>query len=118
MHEYSIVASLMELCEEQVFIHQADFVSNVVVGLGERCGVNPHLFESAFENYKVGSVCEKSGLEIRNIRVKLSCICCRQESYPHGLEYGVCGFCGSREVKIIEGQDMLLLSVELQKEES
>ena len=49
MHEYSIVASLLELCLTHLQEHNAAKVQNIVVSVGERLNIDKSLLQSAFE---------------------------------------------------------------------
>ena len=66
MHEYSIVNSLIELCEEQAKAHNAKSVEEVHIAIGERSGVEKALIESAFESFKLeSSVCKNAKLCVK-----------------------------------------------------
>ncbi len=43
MHEYSIVQSLIESCEENARINNSTEITKVVVKIGVMSGVEPHL---------------------------------------------------------------------------
>lgn len=49
MHEYSIVASLLDLCLTHLQEHNAAKVQNIVVSVGERSNIDKSLLQSAFE---------------------------------------------------------------------
>lgn len=115
MHEYSIVADLIAQCERYAHEHKAR-VDTVVVGIGERCGVNAQLLATAFENYKEGSCLQSSKLEIKQIPIIISCMECGMRYEPLPLEYGQCKGCKSVNVRIVEGEDMLLLRLEMDKD--
>lgn len=44
MHEYSVVSSLIALCEEHAKKNQAHKIERVVVGIGERSAMDKSLF--------------------------------------------------------------------------
>ena len=114
MHEYSVVASLMELCEEHARAHGAMSVQKVVVSIGERAGMDRSLFESAFEAFKLESeVCKESELEIVLEGVELSCRACGHRFSPQGMEYGECEQCQSSDLEMTKGKEMYLMSLEL-----
>ena len=52
MHEYSIVQSLLESCEEHAKSNDAKKVTKVVVKIGVLSGVEPELLQTAFEDRK------------------------------------------------------------------
>ena len=52
MHEYSIVQSLLESCEEHARTNDAKKVTKVVVKIGVLSGVEPDLLQTAFDTFK------------------------------------------------------------------
>ncbi|BCZ19029.1 Hydrogenase nickel incorporation protein HypA [Helicobacter sp. NHP19-012] len=114
MHEYSVVSSLMDLCETHAKKHNATKIERVVVSIGERCGMDKQLFMSAFETFKEElDICKEAILEIVDEKVELECLECKQTYVPPNLEYGVCGHCGSQKVRLSKGTQMQLLSLEM-----
>ncbi len=114
MHEFSIVSSLLESCEEIAREHGAKKVFVVCVEIGERSGVNARLLQSAFEEFKKGGICEEAVLKIQISRVKLFCRQCGMESVVEGLDYTHCPQCQSENVSISGGNEMLLLRLEME----
>ncbi|MBD5165503.1 hydrogenase/urease nickel incorporation protein HypA [Helicobacter sp.] len=114
MHEFSIVSSLLESCEEIAHNNHATKVLAIHLDIGERSGVNVSLLKSAFEEFKVGSLCEESKLLIQESKVELTCAFCHQSSIPKELNYTHCPLCGSNQVSITKGNTMLLLRLEME----
>ena len=52
MHEYSVVQSLLESCEEHARQNDAKKVTKVVVKIGVLSGVEPDLLQTAFDTFK------------------------------------------------------------------
>lgn len=115
MHEYSVVSSLIILCEEEALKHSANKVIKIIIEVGERSGVEVELLKSAFDVFKMESdFCKTSILEVINKQIKLFCENCSFEFYALNLEYGICPNCQSNKVKIHEGRELNLLSLELE----
>lgn len=77
MHEYSVVSSLIALCEEHAKKNQAHKIERVVVGIGERSAMDKSLFVSAFETFREESlVCKDAVLDIVDEKVELECKDC------------------------------------------
>lgn len=55
MHEYSIIAHLIALCEENAESASAKKINKVFIKVGERSAVEADLLQSAFEVFKVDS---------------------------------------------------------------
>ncbi len=113
MHEYSIVQALLEQCERYAEENSAEKVTRVVVKIGRLSGVEPHLLEIAFETFKEKTVCEGCDFVMNIQPVVIRCKKCGRETVLEELHY-CCPHCGSIEVSTIEGEEMLLMSLEMQ----
>jgi hydrogenase nickel incorporation protein HypA/HybF len=113
MHEYSIVQSLIDSCEDQAKQNNASKVTKVVVKIGVMSGVEPHLLEVAFETFKEGTVCEGCEFVMNIQKVKVLCNSCQKESELEKLEY-LCPSCKSEDLKITDGEEMFLMQLELE----
>ena len=113
MHEFSVVASLLESCESIAKENRATKIV-VYVEIGERSGVNPILLQSAFEAFKIGSQWEKAELHINFVKVELTCRNCGGVGEARGINYTQCPQCKSNDVFISKGDEMLLLRLEME----
>lgn len=113
MHEYSIVQSLLNSCEENAAEHNATKVTKVVVKIGVMSGVEPELLRTAFETFKENTLCEEAQFVINIQSVVIKCNKCLIESVLESLEY-YCPRCGSMDIEILDGEDMYLMQMELE----
>lgn len=113
MHEYSIVHSLIELCEEKAIKHQATRVSRIEVKIGTYSGVEPHLLEVAFDTFKEASICKNADFIMHIQPLKVRCFSCKSETELITSRY-YCPKCESTNVEIIDGEDMYLMRLELE----
>ena len=113
MHEYSIVQSLLDSCEENAKANDASKVTKVVVKIGVMSGVEPELLKTAFDTFKEKTVCESAEF-IMNIQpILIRCDSCKSESTLEKLEY-CCPKCQSIELEVLDGEDMYLMQLELE----
>jgi hydrogenase nickel incorporation protein HypA/HybF len=113
MHEYSIVQSLLDQCEENARANNATKVTRVVVKIGVMSGVEPDLLQTAFDTFKEGTMCEDCEY-IQNIQpVTIKCHKCETISTLEKTEY-CCPKCESIELDVIDGEDLLLMQLELE----
>lgn len=112
MHELAICQALMTQLEEVVAENQASGVERVVLSVGPLSGVEPHLLERAFTVAQAGTVAASAELEIHCGTVRVACRSCGVDSEvaPNRL---LCGACGDWQVKVTQGDELLLMSVEL-----
>ncbi|RAX54879.1 hydrogenase maturation nickel metallochaperone HypA [Helicobacter sp. 16-1353] len=115
MHEYSVVSSLILLCEEEALKNNAKNIITITIEIGERSGVEVELLKSAFEFFKEESrFCKNSILEIVHKNITLHCNDCNFKFTASGLNYGICPQCNSNNVIIIEGKELNLLRLEME----
>lgn len=113
MHEYSIVQSLLNSCEEHVKANKATKVSKVVVKIGVMSGVEPQLLQTAFETFKEGTLCEDAEY-IQNIQpLVIKCKECGTQSELDKVAY-LCPSCQSLNIEVLDGEDMYLMQLELE----
>lgn len=113
MHEYSIVSALIEQCERHAFENNATSVTRIAVKIGVMSGVEPSLLSSAFETFKLDGICKSAILALDIQPLVLHCHRCEQD---HQLEERnfICPHCQSRDTRLIEGEEMLLMQLELE----
>ncbi len=113
MHEFSIVQSLLQLIEAQAHEHGAQRVTRVVVQVGKFSGVEPHLLQTAFDTFKAHSIAAEAELEIQIQDLVLYCPQCELEFTPSKMHFR-CPQCGSADVDIRHGREMMLMSLEME----
>jgi hydrogenase nickel incorporation protein HypA/HybF len=113
MHELSIVASLFEILEEKAKEHRAVKITGVRLKVGKLAGVVPEFLRTAFDMYKQGTLAAEAVLEVEVVPVRVNCQKCRAETITEDYIF-ICSACGSAELQVIEGLELLLDKVELE----
>jgi hydrogenase nickel incorporation protein HypA/HybF len=113
MHEYSIVQSLLESCEEHAQQNEASKVTKVVVKIGVLSGVEPDLLQTAFDTFKEKTICEEAQFIINHQKVVIECLDCNTQSTLEKNEF-CCPKCESTVVKVVDGEEMYLMSLEME----
>lgn len=114
MHEYSIVQALLEQCEQYAEANDANQITKVVVKIGQLSGVEPHLLEIAFNTFKEKTVCDGAAFVMQLQPVVIVCNACQKETVLEALHY-CCPVCESIDVKVTDGEEMLLMSLEMEQ---
>ena len=114
MHELAVCQSLMEQIEDIAQERDAKSVLSIVVGMGPLSGVEAQLLKNAYPIASAGTIAEKAELIIENLPVRVKCNQCGSESdaLPNKL---ICKQCGDWKTELISGDELLLMSVELEK---
>ena len=112
MHELSVCQGLLREVARVAAEHHAERVERIVLQIGELSGVEPQLLERAFAVARAGTLAAGAELEIRSGPVVVVCRECggRSAVPPNRL---VCTYCGDWRVQVVEGEELLLLTVEM-----
>lgn len=113
MHEYSIVQSLLTSCEEHARENEATKVIKVVVKIGALSGVEPDLLQTAFDTFKEKTICDGCEFIINYQKVVIECLDCNTQTTLEKNEF-VCPKCESYHTKVIDGEEMYLMSLEME----
>lgn len=113
MHEYSVVQALLEQIEDVAQQNKATKVTKIVVKIGVMSGIEVHLLEIAFNTFKEKTICDGAEFVINVQPIKIRCESCFKESELEIVEY-CCLSCGSTNVDVIDGEDMFLMSLEME----
>ena len=113
MHEYSIVQSLLESCEEHARKNDAKKVTKVVIKIGVLSGVEPDLLQTAFDTFKEKTVCHDAMFIINVQKIVIECLDCNTTSTLEKHEFS-CPKCQSVNIKVTDGEEMYLMSLEME----
>lgn len=106
MHEYSLVEALISRVEAEARRRQALAVHGLSVRIGELAGVDPELFQTAYDTFRAGTICADAPLTLRRVPATWACPRCRTP-IPRG-EVLRCAGCGE-PARLDEGSDALTL---------
>lgn len=116
MHELSVCQALLTQVTDLARNHRANAIHKIVIRVGPLAGVEPGLLRQAFPLACAGTLAEAAELVIEELPLRVRCETCGAESVapPNRL---VCGACGDWHTRLVSGDEMLLASVELSREE-
>jgi hydrogenase nickel incorporation protein HypA/HybF len=106
VHEYSLVQSLVERVEVLARERKATAVHRLVVSVGELAGVDPGLFQTAYDTFREGTICATAPMELRTLPARWACPGCGRE-IARG-EVLTCPACGI-PARLPAGADEILL---------
>jgi hydrogenase nickel incorporation protein HypA/HybF len=106
VHEYSLVEALVRRVEDEARKRGAVAVHALSVRVGELSGVDPELFQTAYETFRTGTICDRAPLSVKHVAATWSCPACRQP-IPRGAILR-CAACGE-PARLDDGGDALML---------
>ncbi|MDD5211675.1 MAG: hydrogenase maturation nickel metallochaperone HypA [Sulfuricurvum sp.] len=113
MHEYSIVQALIDQCETLAVDNKASAITKVVVKIGQYSGVEPYLLQTAFETFKERTICERAHFVMNVQPLVIVCSDCQRTSILDKPHY-TCPECQGIDIRVIDGEDMMLMSLEME----
>jgi len=114
MHELSLAQALVEEVERIQAREDAEAVLAVTVDIGALSGVDRDSFAFVFPLAAEGTALAGASLTIEETPAEVTCDECGKRSHPE-LTSVRCVECGSRRVRITDGRDFLLRSVDLHR---
>lgn len=113
MHEYSVVQALLEQVEKIAAEHEAQQVTKIIVKIGAMSGIEPHLLEIAFNTFKEKTVCDGAEFVMNIQPLTVVCGRCGVRSELEKVYYR-CPACESLEVDVVDGEEMYLMTLEME----
>ena len=111
MHEYSIVQAMFDQIETAAHARGALAVHRVSVRIGAASGVDQSLLRTAYETFRVHTICDQAPLDIEEIPARWAC------PAGHGeIAVGArlaCPACG-RPAHLASGDEIVLEHLELE----
>ena len=115
MHELAVCQALIQQVTTVVADHDARSAERILVSVGPLSGVEPALLASAFTVAREGTVAARAELSIETAAIELVCRACGHHG-PGQPSRLVCEACGDWRVRVTKGEELMLLSVELNRE--
>jgi hydrogenase nickel incorporation protein HypA/HybF len=112
MHEMSICQGLINQVEKIAQEKGASRVDLIVLSIGPLAGVEPELLSRAYEVARAETVANDAELEIETGPVVVECRICGLTSEAQANRL-LCASCGDWKVNLKQGDEMLLLRLEL-----
>ena len=114
MHELALCQAMMFEVETIASEHRASRVTSIKLGIGPLAGVETQLLQHAYPIASAGTIAEGAELVIEETPIRVHCTKCGEDSDAL-INRLVCGRCGNWRTELVSGDEMLLVSVELDK---
>jgi hydrogenase nickel incorporation protein HypA/HybF len=111
MHEYSIVQAMFDQIEAQAHARHAIAVKRVFVRIGRSAGVDVPLLKTAYDTFRVKTICDDAPLEVDEVPEVWTCPAGHGDIVP-GRKL-TCETCG-RPARMASGDEIVLERLELE----
>jgi hydrogenase nickel incorporation protein HypA/HybF len=112
VHELSLADAVVTIARDHA---RGRRVTSVEVKVGRLRQVVPDALEFAFELVAAGTEVEGAELRVEHVPVRVQCARCGTESEADDFPLA-CADCGSVDVDVITGDELLVESLELEEE--
>jgi hydrogenase nickel incorporation protein HypA/HybF len=112
MHELSLMQSVLDRAAAVCAEAGSDRVLSIEVEVGGLCGIVPEAWELAFRAAIPGTPLEHARMIWRIVPPRVECSACAVHFHPDNLVWQ-CPVCGAIGGKPIEGNDIMLLRMEV-----
>ena len=111
MHEFSIVAALLDRVQAEAAAHGASAVTRLWVQVGELAGVECELLQTAYETFRERTICKDAPLELSFVPAHWACKRCDIEIASGSVL--ACPECGQPAV-LCGGDELMLQRIEME----
>jgi len=112
VHEMSVCQGLINQVEQIARERGARRVDSIVLSIGPLSGIEPQLLSRAFEIARMETLAENAELEIETGPVVVECRSCGSSADVR-VNRLLCPSCGSWQVNLVQGDELLLLRLEI-----
>jgi hydrogenase nickel incorporation protein HypA/HybF len=116
MHERSLVHALLRQVERIAIAHPANRVVQIRIRVGEFAGVEPDLLMMAYDDVIEESPFRGAELALERVPLTATCDNCGRMFRIERFDFR-CDACGSRQLSVQGGEEMLLESVVMEENE-
>jgi hydrogenase nickel incorporation protein HypA/HybF len=106
----------MEIIEEALQDRSVEKVLSFKLRIGELRAVEPEALRFCFEVLSKGTLLEETTMIIEDVPAKALCKKCRKEFLIKDLTF-FCPHCGSAEIEPLSGNELDLVSIEVEEDE-
>jgi hydrogenase nickel incorporation protein HypA/HybF len=112
MHELSIAQEIIGIVQENLPKENGHAVKSVKLKIGKLTNILPDSLEFCFDALIRSTPLDGAKLEIVHIPVSVKCLQCQSEHEVGGVAFA-CPACGSSNIKMIAGDELLVSEIEI-----
>ncbi|MEA4901118.1 hydrogenase maturation nickel metallochaperone HypA [Desulfitobacterium sp.] len=113
MHEMSLMGGVFEAIEKTLSQYEVKRVLQVKLKVGELTNAVPEALQMAFEAYSKDTLCEGAELIVERVPIRGCCRKCHHEFNVNTMIF-ICPNCGDTGIEVIQGEELLIESMEVE----
>ncbi len=110
----SLMSGVFEAIDNTLTHYSVKKVTLVKLKVGRLTNAEPEALQMAFSAFAQGTLCEGAELKVEMIPVKGKCRSCQEEFQIENLAFA-CPVCEHLGIDIIQGEELLLESLEVEE---
>jgi hydrogenase nickel incorporation protein HypA/HybF len=116
MHELPITESIVRICSEEAKKHNVKKVNEIKIKVGELSGLVPECLQSYFDIVSKDTIIQGAKLNIIKIPIIMECTECRARIELQKAKENCCAVCGSTKLKMVNGNEYYIDSMEVDED--
>jgi len=116
MHELSIAQSVLEIVRQSVSDRDLKSISAVTMKVGELAGVVTDSLEFSFKALISDTPFSDASLVIETVPFTIRCLSCGKTSRVES-GFSVCPACSGADTRVLSGNELQVVSIELNEDE-
>jgi len=113
MHELSITESILEIALRHAAEAEADKITDIHLVIGKLSSIVDDSVQFYWDIVSDGTAAQGAALHFRRVRIEIVCQACGESYHPEELDLS-CPACGSRDVRIVAGEEFRLEAIEVE----
>jgi hydrogenase nickel incorporation protein HypA/HybF len=114
MHELAVTESILNIALDHAGRARASKVTEINLVIGKLSSIIDDSIQFYWDFISAGTICMGAQLHFKRIPARLLCLDC-QNQFTLESELSPCPACGSGRVKVIEGEEFYLDSIEIEQ---
>lgn len=113
MHELSVTEGILKICKEEQEKNNFNRIKEIRIKVGELTGLVPSCIDYYFQVISKGTIGEGAKLKVEKLPIVIECNECLYAGRISSGEY-TCPKCSSYEIKIKNGKEFYIDSLEVE----
>jgi len=113
MHEMSLAQNILDIVLKTASAHSVKRVARISIRAGQLRGIVPEQLKFCFGFVAKDSIAEQADLVVNTIPIQAACKQCQEIFFVKEFSF-VCPACGSEQVDVRQGMELLVENIEVE----
>jgi hydrogenase nickel incorporation protein HypA/HybF len=113
MHEMSLAQNILDIALKTASANQVNRVVRITIRAGQLRGIVPEQLKFCFGFVAKDSIAEGADLLVNSLPIRAACKQCKDSFFVKEYSF-VCPACGSEQVDVVQGMELLVENIEVE----